>query len=1579
MKKPIRIYTPFIDLVMETDNYQSLQFPRSFYGIGNFELHVNKYVHGADTFEKGNIIVLDKQDNKAGMILSKEIALDENGKATENWKITGYTLDGLLSRRRTVPSEDDAGGYDRKSGDSETVMKHYIQKHFINPEDPKRKMPQLEIAPNKHRGDHIDWESRFKIVSEEFTKIGKRSGLGWIVKIDTKNKKFVFDVIESKDLTKGNPYGNTPIVFSPDFGTVKGQSFTNSDKEYRNIAYVGGQGEGENRRIVVVGNQEVEGLNRIETFVDARDLGNDKGTEEDQKLTEEEIEQQLRERGDQQLSDMQNKLSFEAEILTPITKRVNRIPNGEAIAETPFEYEVDFDLGNRVTILNKSWGVIMSAPITEFLEVHEPGGFRLEGTFGESKPTLVTKIQNKFDEISGIEQQELPAKYTQIQVEKAKEYSDQQLSKEQKARIEQAKENLKEAKNYTTEYAEQKFHEGPTPPEDKTKKWIDTSDPDNIVWRTWDGSEWVAGPSGPKGVPGPPGEDGQSLYTWIKYADDAQGGGMADLPDGKEYLGIAYNKTDPTESSNPDDYTWSKTEGPKGDQGIPGPTGEDGKPRYTWIKYADDNIGTGLSDDPTGKPYLGISYNNLEQTESDDPNDYTFSKIEGPQGPKGEQGPRGLQGIQGEQGEQGIQGPPGEDGLSSYTHIAYANSADGTTGFSVSDSQNKLYIGMYVDHTASDSTNPVDYNWTLIKGADGEQGIPGPAGEDGRTPYLHIAYATNSDGTAGFSTTDSTGKAYIGQYTDFNATDSTNPSSYSWSLIQGPQGPVGDQGPIGPEGPRGPQGIEGPPGPNGETYYTWIKYADTASGSGMSNDPTNKEYIGISYNNLDQTESSNPADYTWSKILGPQGPTGDTGPQGPQGPQGQQGIQGPPGEDGKPRYTWVRYADDASGNGMTNVPGDKEYIGIASNKLTATESTNPADYTWARIKGPIGPQGPTGDQGPQGPQGEQGPRGPNIVDTNTSFGVNWLVADYIQSLAGLNVGNGQFVVDELGNVTFAGTLSGADGDFTGTLETTYDNRSLQISGGGWTSWSSGKRVITMFDNAMWFYDPGNLDEYGNSVEVASISGTNFSGTEGISVGFSISGDADYVSISRKQSTLMEFNWEDLEHQYTHLFGAESYSENGYVMVKSADYIFHDTPNILVQQDTVVGSSDYARVKVTIGNAEQTLADSYNAGQTSIDYGFSIHQLVGDDSDFTTQLFMVSSDLNNETYTQIDTDLVNMPGIVGIGNLTVTGSLTADAGTVVDLFSPILSGTTKANSLTVTGTLAVDGAIWGGLVVNGKLDARGVVDANSLDVLNAANVGSLEVDNSATIGEGLTVGGDLTVDGTTLYVGTNQGRFTIYNSDFWMQSESGTVHVSKYQSTTHARFEAGNIVSHGGSRPMELRGNMANGAVIFGLGSESNAEYIATHDSSASPGVFYFCADAPTVGEGKNPYDHANALIYCGSVTEKSERDAKTNIEPLHSKTLEGVKNTPVYRYTYKKHLTHRGDAVETPLRKTGWMFDEAPEEIKHEPGGIGISSAVAYVWKALQEENEEREVAQAEYEQRIAALEKRIAELEQQT
>lgn len=155
---------------------------------------------------------------------------------------------------------------------------------------------------------------------------------------------------------------------------------------------------------------------------------------------------------------------------------------------------------------------------------------------------------------------------------------------------------------------------------------------------------------------------------------------------------------------------------------------------------------------------------------------YSVSKI-------GEQGAKGDKGDTGPKGDQGIPGIKGADGKTQYTHIAYADTVSGS-GFSQTDTD-KAFIGMYQDFSTTDSRNPQDYRWSKWKGSDGRDGIPGKPGADGRTPYIHFAYADSADGRTGFSLTQDGTKRYLGICTNFDKANSTNPVDYSWNDTAG--------------------------------------------------------------------------------------------------------------------------------------------------------------------------------------------------------------------------------------------------------------------------------------------------------------------------------------------------------------------------------------------------------------------------------------------------------------------------------------------------------------------------------------------------------------------------------------------------------------------------------------------------------------------------------------------------------------------------------------------------------------------------------------------------------------------------
>lgn len=462
--------------------------------------------------------------------------------------------------------------------------------------------------------------------------------------------------------------------------------------------------------------------------------------------------------------------------------------------------------------------------------------------------------------------------------------------------------------------------------------------------------------AGDQGIAGAPGKDGLTSFFHVRYADVLNPTASQLRKDTGKYIGT-YTDFTFEDSTDPTKYTWRQFQGDDGEDGadgIPGVNGTNGETSYLHIAYAISADGKSRfsTTNSVDKTYIG-QYVDFTKEDSTNPAKYRWTKFQGPKGDKGDPGEQGLRGIQGEKGDQGIQGEKGADGKTQYTHIAYANSSDGKVGFSVSDAA-RDYVGMYVDFTAADSTDPAKYSWSKIKGADGTQGIQGKPGTDGKTPYLHVAYANSADGKTGFSVSDSAGKTYIGVYTDYTKADSTEPTKYKWTKIQGPQGTQGLQG---IQGEKGEQGIPGKDGKNGSTTYFHIKYAAVSNPTASQMTEVPNTYIGT-YVDFTAADSGDPAKYTWSRF------------QGIQGPQGTHGIPGTNGADGRTSYLHIKYSNDG-GKTFTGNSGEDSgtYIGTCVD-YTQNDPTSVSAYSWAKIKGETGAKGDKGEKGDKGDKGE---------------------------------------------------------------------------------------------------------------------------------------------------------------------------------------------------------------------------------------------------------------------------------------------------------------------------------------------------------------------------------------------------------------------------------------------------------------------------------------------------------------------------------------------------------------------------------------------------------------------------------
>jgi hypothetical protein len=310
----------------------------------------------------------------------------------------------------------------------------------------------------------------------------------------------------------------------------------------------------------------------------------------------------------------------------------------------------------------------------------------------------------------------------------------------------------------------------------------------------------------------------------------------------------------------------------------------------------------------------------------------------------------------------------GADGKTQYTHIAYANSADGSKDFSTSDS-NRAYIGMYVDFNINDSTNPSDYSWTLVKGADGTQGIPGKPGADGKTPYFHTAWAYSADGTDGFTTVYPNLNLLEGTATfdGMNPNSSDNSvSAITKTKISGIANTVMD---VKTSGNAFAVGFYTQKGYNitaGQTItISFIAKAssDTSLFVGFEHFPSGHKTFTISTKwelytyTFTATTSGTPTFvmYGWDMVAG----------------QGFQ-LYNPKAELGSVATPWMPSASEVT---TADYPS---FIGQYTN-YTQVDSPNPRDYTWSLIRGN------DGKQGPQGPKGDQGIPGPKGADGRTQY------------------------------------------------------------------------------------------------------------------------------------------------------------------------------------------------------------------------------------------------------------------------------------------------------------------------------------------------------------------------------------------------------------------------------------------------------------------------------------------------------------------------------------------------------------------------------------------------------------------
>lgn len=353
--KPIRILDKDINLLGVLDTYESFTNTRRFYNYGEFELRISANKPHVDKLIKNNLILLGKAYNKVGIVLHREFNYQQGGENTDLLLIKGITLQGLTKRRRIVPPVGQ--DFDSCIGNQETIIKYFVDKNCINPLDSKRKIDNLILAEDKKRGNEDRWRGSYENLADKLQTIGEYSKLGWNISLDHKQKKFIFDVMQGRNLTV-NQNTNPPVIFRSDFNNIFTRHYIESIINSSNVAYTGTR-EDKDKIVLQIG--EATGFERIETFVDC----NSDDVEE------------INQTGKAKLQEFKEIKTFNLDV-NPL--------------ET-FVYEKDYDLGDIVTIQDRKLKITMDSQITEIQEQYGKEGLKLKVTFGSSIPTLLTAIK----------------------------------------------------------------------------------------------------------------------------------------------------------------------------------------------------------------------------------------------------------------------------------------------------------------------------------------------------------------------------------------------------------------------------------------------------------------------------------------------------------------------------------------------------------------------------------------------------------------------------------------------------------------------------------------------------------------------------------------------------------------------------------------------------------------------------------------------------------------------------------------------------------------------------------------------------------------------------------------------------------------------------------------------------------------------------------------------------------------------------------------------------------------------------------------------------------------------------------
>lgn len=336
------------------DEYVSIIWRPSYSEVGDFEIYLGATDKAIGLLKENNYVVRSSDISvengvatyeKVMVIKNIQLITDvENG---DFLCVTGRELKYLLHQRIVWKQTT-------LTGTAEDAIRHLVTENAITPTDSRRVIPNLVLGVSAGLPDTIDKQVTGAYLDETINEICLAYNYGWDMFIS--GGKLVLVVYAGSDRSYGQterPY----VVFSDSFDNLYNTDYELNTESYANTTLVGGEGEGSQRIYTTVGANN-SGLERYETFTDARDLSSNKDSED--AIDSATYLKLLAERGRENLATLSYTEGF----------------SGEVLSNVAFKYGEDFFIGDIVTVINK-YGITKNVRVLSAIESEDEAGVKL--------------------------------------------------------------------------------------------------------------------------------------------------------------------------------------------------------------------------------------------------------------------------------------------------------------------------------------------------------------------------------------------------------------------------------------------------------------------------------------------------------------------------------------------------------------------------------------------------------------------------------------------------------------------------------------------------------------------------------------------------------------------------------------------------------------------------------------------------------------------------------------------------------------------------------------------------------------------------------------------------------------------------------------------------------------------------------------------------------------------------------------------------------------------------------------------------------------------------------------------------